>query len=383
MLYLNGKFVNTKNTDSDYEFSKEVAEYHKAIKEARAYYGDFLVVRTRQQPKPDELTGFPIYPSTRGLLLRTTMVEDDSVQEWLYSPVVIKAGVNGDLDLSKWEPNLLIQKGAHPIDMKRNPDLAFYVLKTHYVGTTDVEGKKFHLEDTKDASIRNVESRRKESRIAYLIYNGIDINNLKTIAKAWGISSVDAKIPEVIMTELHDKVKQGEAMKTSNPGSGHRGYDEFIESSQIKYHDKVAALCKDAEEAGKLVFDVHERKWVIDYQDGGIPYVIKELAGDEFGDPMASLITFLLQEKDYLDKIQRVMDRPLERPDGYEVPEGEKPDPSDITKDLTMDQIQSTTNVMTLRKMVRTYCPDVEVPNTMKAEEAKQILMSRLVAAGG
>jgi len=126
MLYINQELLNTRNKDENYKHADLVKDYHKVLKDARDYYGKYIIIETRQRPHPDEKTGFPIYPGTKGLLRRTTIVEEDSVSEWIYSDVTLK---KKDDELVLPSPNLLIQKGSYTIDLTRNPDLAYYVFK--------------------------------------------------------------------------------------------------------------------------------------------------------------------------------------------------------------------------------------------------------------
>lgn len=368
MLYINGKRFNTKSTDSNYEHQALVDEYKKVIREAKDYYGQYLVIETKLRPHPDEKTGYPVYPGTKGLLLRTTIINDDNVEEWIYSENTLGKKEGSD-ELDVKVPNLLIEKGQFNIDITRNPDLVFYVLKCGKVGRTEAEGKKFHFRDEAAKSQSNAETRRIQHKVGYMIYTAISEPNLKTLAKSWGIRDVDLKHIDTVREELYQKVEQQEKAKQTG-GVVQRGYKEFLESADVKANDKVAALCVDAEEKGFLHYDAEERSWMIDYKDGRSLYRIKELSGGEFGDPLGALVDFLLASPDSLHKVEMVLNKPHlhARPP---IPEG---------TDITMEMVQKETNVPKLKKMIKMIDPDIDTPRDMNGDDAKEVLF-RLLAA--
>lgn len=370
MLYLNGERLNTKSTDAKYDHQPLVEEYRKKVAEALEYYGPHLIVETRHRPHPDPKTGQPRFPGTRGLLLRTTRVDKDgNIEEWIYSDSTLKK-VDGELKLEV--PGLLVEKGAFTIEIKRNPDLVYYLMKCGKVGKTEDEGKKFHFRDITARSLKNADKIRLESKVAYMIFTSIPENNIRTLAKSWGVPQVNIKHIDVVRDELLTRVETGQNAKLAG-GKGHRGYDEFIESAEVRFNDRVAALCTDAEEKGFLIYQTDERRWVIDYKDGGTPYTVKEMGGSEAGDPLGSLVQFLVDEPDALKRLENTMNLPLDRPDDYAKPELPEPE-------LSFAEFMSTNNVMKLRKMVKTHCPDAKVENTMKADDLKEILKAAVLA---
>ena len=366
MLYINQELLNTRNKDKNYKHADLVEDYHKVLKKTMEYYGKHIVIETRQRPHPDEKTGFPIYPGTKGLLLRTTIVEESNVSEWIYSDVILK---KKDDELALPSPNMLIQKGSYAIDITRNPDLVYYVFKCRKVGLTEAEGKKFHIQDNTASSIVRADKRRLESKVAYLIYDGISEPNLKTLAKSFGIANVDTQHIDVVREALLAKVESEEAAK-KNGSPNHRGYEEFIESSEVKLNDKIAAMCVDVEESNNLVYDAEQRSWMIDYQDGGTPFRLKELGGAEFGDPMGALVRYLIDNEDALRKVESILHSPTDRPTGYMKP----------SFTLTVEDVQAEYKVPKLKKWIKELSPETLTPQTMKGSEAKEILFGLLTA---
>jgi hypothetical protein len=239
MLYLNGQRFNTKSNDPNYEHAGLVKEYREILADATERYGKYMVVETRQRPYVDKNTNYMVYPGTRGLLLRTTRVDDDgNTEEWIYSESSLgKKDGSDELDITM--PNLLIEKAQYPIEIKRNPDLVFYCIKSGKVGRTEAEGKKFHIKDDVAKSHANVAQRRIESKVSYMIYTALEEKNLLILAKSWGIAGVGTKHPDEVRELLHMKVESGEKAK-KNGAAGHRGYQEFLESADVKANDRVS-----------------------------------------------------------------------------------------------------------------------------------------------
>jgi len=237
------------------------------------------------------------------------------------------------------------------------------------VGKTEAEGKKFHIQDNTASSIVRADKRRLESKVAYLIYDGISEPNLKTLAKSFGIANVDTQHIDVVREALLAKVESEEAAK-KNGSPNYRGYEEFIESSEVKLNDKIAAMCVDVEESNNLVYDAEQRSWMIDYQDGGTPFRLKELGGAEFGDPMGALVRYLIDNEDALRKVESILHSPTDRPTGYMKP----------SFTLTVEDVQAEYKVPKLKKWIKELSPETLTPQTMKGSEAKEILFGLLTA---
>lgn len=378
MLYVNGKLISTGNVNPEYEFAEQVKDYHKSLKEIKDYHGDVLIVETKVRPRIDK-SGALRNPGARGLLLisninRTNSDNSVSSEELRYSPVVLKED-NGNLIHES--PNLLIQRASYTIDVKRLPDLAYYVWRSGKVGRTPAEGKKFHLYDIKATNKQTASKRRAEGAVLNLIYSSLPEDKLRILAKSWGIDGVDGTDIETVRELLFDKVQIGEGQKKRNPKA--RGFKEFAASSEVKAVDKLTAMCKDAETAGKLKYSTEDRIWTIDYKDGGQPYTLKELAGDEFGDPLGALVNFLSINEGALRKVHNVMGLTsvpkIDSPKGKEevvIPRMDAPL-------YTPEQILQEGSIMKLKKMLREVDPDCgPLPRTMTSEEARRKLLEKV-----
>jgi hypothetical protein len=368
MFYINGELVELTNDKADYKFADVVRDYKETIADALDKYGSHLVINTRIEPYPDKKTGHPRFPGTRGILLKTNLRRNNSVEEWAYSRTLLKK-IDDVLQLET--PNLLVQKGIHSINIKENPDLVYYLLNCGYVGRTRDEGRKFHIFDLTYTNKKQASQRRQEGEVVHLIYTAIPEDRLLVLAKSFGVSNTGIKDIETVREELYQLVLQGEKAKSSGL-SGHRGFDEFKESSEVKFYDQVAALCKDAEDSQRLVYETGERRWVLDYKDGGSPYVLKQLSGDEYGDIIGSLVNFLLTAPDHLKKVEAIM--------GVNPTKG-RPINEKAEVNLTIDDIQNMKSVQTLKKWIKERFPEIKTPNTMTGAEAREVLLTRLFAS--
>ena len=383
MIYVNQKLVSTGNTNPDYEFAEVVKDYHESIKEIRKYYGDLLVVETKIRPRVDK-SGSYRPPGARGLLLisninRTNSNGSVSPEELRYSPVVLKEDGG---NLIHESPNLLIQKGSYSVDIKRLPDLVYYIWRSGKVGRTPAEGKKFYIYDIKATNKQTASKRRAEGAVLNLIYSSLPEDKLRILAKSWGIDGVDTMDAESVREMLFEKIQDGESQKKRNPKA--RGLKEFAASSEVKAVDKLTAMCKDAETAGKLKYSTIDRLWVIDYKDGGQPYTLKELAGDEFGDPLGALVNFLSINKGALRKVENVMGLTavptIEAPTEETYVKEEEPVIPRMDAPLyTPEQVFGEGSIMKLKKMLKEVDPDVgSLPRTLKSDEVRKMLLQKL-----
>lgn len=377
MLYVNGELISTGNTSDTYAHKEVVKDYHEAIKEIEDYFGNYLTVETKIRPRTDK-SGSLRNPGAKGLLLianvnRTNSDGTVSPEELRYSPSVLQKNEAGNLVHES--PNLLIHRGSFSIDVNRNRDLAYYIWRSGKVGRTPAEGKKFHLYDIKVTNKAAASTRRAEGAAINMIYSAIPEDDLRVLAKGWGIDGVDNMDIESVREAFFERVQSGESEKKRNPKA--RGFAEFAASSEVKSVDKLTALCKDAEAAGKLKYNKEDRIWVIDYKDGGRPYTLKELSGDEFGDPLGALVSYLSSNPGALKKVHNVIGKvpKLEAP----VAKEERFVPRMDAPLYTIEQVEQEGSIMKLKKMLKEVDPDIGVlPRTLKSVEVKRMLMERL-----
>lgn len=375
MLYVNQERLNTGNRSDKYEWSHVVKDYHQSLREIKEYFGDHIIVETKVRPRTDAESRGLRYPGPRGLLkVSTVTLRDEEGNptnfELRYSDFSLQ---EKDGRLYQEDPNLLIKRGEHSIDVQRNPDLAYYVWRCGKVGRTTAEGKKFHIRDDVATHKGNAKVRRMQGKILHLIYEAVPESNLRTLAKSWGVSSVGSKDIEVVREELFEMLQANEKTLKDTPGSDVRGYDAFINSAEVKLNDQIGALIRDAEDAGKLVFDKEDRRWELDYKDGRPNYVLKDLSGDEYGDPFGALVNYLLTEEKMLRKVENIM--------GVAPPKEIEPEPEPVpvTDTLTVEQVEAERNANVLKGWLRKYEPGLTIPKTMKADEVRVKLIRHLV----
>jgi hypothetical protein len=223
-------------------------------------------------------------------------------------------------------------------------------------------------------NIEEAEERRIESKMGHLIYTTIPEDNLRTLAKSWGVGSVDGKHIDIVRRELEARILSGEKTKKGGNASS-RGIDEFINSSEVGFYDQVAALVRDAEEKGSLLFNVEERRWEIDYQDGNTPFILKELAGQEFQNPTEAIVSYLVGENEKLIKLEKAMGaKGLKQEAATKVEGG---------IGISMDDIRNEKSYAKLKSWANKYVPEFEVVKGVKNDDIKEALLTALFIAEG
>jgi len=371
MLYINGELLNTRNRQETYGRSDLVKTYHETIASLRGQFGDVLRVQTSQKMRVDAKTGFPRYPGTRGLILQKAVATDSGMDEFVYSPTLLKVD-DGVVKLK--EPSLLVLRGETYIDIAKNPDLAFYCIHTGVVAKNGNLPGKFHIVDIEGMQRDEAEKIRIEGRFANLIFSAIPEGNLRTLAKSWGISDVDSKPLDSVRVELHTKVLADEKSKLSGGRGDFRGIREFIESSEVRFYDQVAALVSDAEDKKVLLYNEVDRRWEIDYKDNTTPYILKEMAGSEFGNPTESLIKFLVAEADKLNKLENAIGKSIEKKKDNQPPITG----ASMEEFPAVEAIMSETNYARLKSLAKKFVPEFEIKKGVGNDEIKEALLAKM-----
>ena len=135
----------------------------------------------------------------------------------------------------------------------------------------------------------------------------------------------------------------------------------------------AAANEDDAEKAEKLKFNKDERRWEIDYKDGRPAYILKELSGDEFGNPLDALVGFLITEKNYLRKLETVMGVASSPKKERVLP------PREIEKNITPEMVLTEHNVPRLKKLLKEIDPDAEFARNASGQHIKEMILARIV----
>ena len=374
MLYVNGELLNTRNRAEGYKYNEFVTEYYELALKLRKQFGDVLHIQTRQKMRVDSKTRYPRYPAAKGLLKQASVATDSGVYEWIYSPHTLKVD-DGVVVLD--EPNIIIDKGEFFINIVENPDLAFFCFYTKKVALNEHLPGKFHIVDLEGKNQDEADKLRLEGKLANLIFSSIPEENLKTLAKSWGIPGVETKPLETVRVELHAKVLFNDESNKKGGAGKFRGVQDFIDSSEVGFYDQVAALVRDAEEKGRLLFEPADRRWVIDYEDGHTPYILKELSGSEVQTPVEALISFLISENEKLRKLEESIGKVAKRKESPKSPEITQPI---ATATLTMEEVQVETNYARLKSMAKKYIPEFIIEKGVGNDEIKQALMAKIAS---
>jgi hypothetical protein len=377
MIYVNDELLITRNKRPDYQYAALVQKYHETIKDLREKFGDQLRVQTRQKMRVDSQTGFPRYPGTRGMLMEASVATDSGIDNFKYSSTLLKKDDHGNLVLA--QPNLLVQRGETYIDIKQNPDLAFYCIHTGVVAPNKEVPGKFHVVDIEADDKFEAAKMRREAKMTNLIFSGIPEANLRMLAKSFGVSNVDSLPLDSVRIELHRTVLRNEKSKVASGPGVHRGIDEFIDSTEVRLFDQVSALVHDAVDKTVLLYNDVDRRWEIDYKDGTSAYILKELSGTEAGNPTEAISTYLVSNQDALRKLEVAMGSSgITPPESLDDIDEEK----EIAASLpSVDEIQNETKMAQLRVWVKEILPDRPYDKKDKAADLKEALLQYMFAS--
>ena len=114
------------------------------------------------------------------------------------------------------------------VNINENPDLAFFL----YEVSPFVKKKLIVVADPKKDDAELGEEERELTERKYAVWNMLgDENKLKTMARAYGVSSVDDKQPNAIRKELEKTLEINDKLKRQNPAV--KGTKEFIEEMKV------------------------------------------------------------------------------------------------------------------------------------------------------
>lgn len=132
----------------------------------------------------------------------------------------------------------------------KDVELAFFLYHVHKKFGEKEDGRTYYLVDARSEATKKIEGESKNVKYKYILYADDgplrqDEQKLRTIAQAWGVEDVMTKDPEVIVTELDQKVQEGEQHKKEGSDNA-RGIKEFIEDSKLGYMTQVMAIVQQA-----------------------------------------------------------------------------------------------------------------------------------------
>jgi len=125
------------------------------------------------------------------------------------------------------------------IDLESKPDLAFFL---YYKSPLVLSGQWIVYDPDGDAKAKG-DKKRLELDLNHALYGVLsddNIEQLKVVAQAYGISRTDKKHPDNIRVELEKAVLDGEVKKRSDPTA--RGVKEFIEELKVTDSVKLRSL---------------------------------------------------------------------------------------------------------------------------------------------
>jgi hypothetical protein len=143
------------------------------------------------------------------------------------------------------------------VNINEQPDLAFFLFKI----TRFVKRRLITVVDPKADDATLGEAERILTKRKYAIWNMLtDEFKLKTMARAYGVNSVDDKQPNAIRKELETLLETNDKLKRQNPAV--KGTDEFLEEMKVTDGVLLRAFVQKAIDDKKLAYSLDGR-WKI------------------------------------------------------------------------------------------------------------------------
>jgi hypothetical protein len=192
------------------------------------------------------------------------------------------------------------------IDINDDPDFAYYV---YYISRA-VKGGHIKVADPK-ADVKAKADKKRESleRETAIWHSLSDEVQLRKIAQAYGVSSVDSKEPDAIRFELETVLKNNDLAKKKDPS--YKGTKEFLEDMKITDYVRLSAFLRHWMDESKITYSPDGRYKIGDKAIAHVPtdqitkkfpYLCNYFAAPNNRDKLASLMKDLIN-KEYLDSL--------------------------------------------------------------------------------
>lgn len=280
MFYLNGKEVDFSNENKDYAYASIVADYHAYIAELKKRFGSNVIYLTKKQPARDKKTNnlrpVPLksWPKMQTGVYMQVKENDKLVKKGPYSMV----WNNGQVEIKNKMPqmeekNFLVREGSKTVNLDTEPDFAYF-LQFHNV----VRSGEFYIFDPAKTAREKAVLYKEEQKVRDLIFSEFsplqsNFNQLKVVARRWGVSGVDTRSPEEVSVDLFETVMAQESAKKRNPHI--RGIKEFLADTQLGASVKAGALISLAEEKQILKYNPNQGEYQILFagRTAAVPYL--------------------------------------------------------------------------------------------------------------
>lgn len=340
MLYVNKEFLDTSNRSKDYKLKDHVDDYHEKVQYLRDYYGGRVRLLSTRRDRFDHniAQGKPIPTLSMRFESVSYNQKTSSSEDWVYANQFI----NFSIEASKlsFPRTKMVKGGEYTVDVNKDPDLAYFLIyKSGQVGEGQYSGRKFYIDDRRKAAKQSAQTRKREGNLSHLIYDQLDEKKVIILAKSYGVSNVNNISDEERRNDLYDIVMGNENKLLKRPELNVRGIDAFIRDSDMDLRTKIGALVQDSIDKDILIYNIVDRRWEIDYNDGRTNYVLMEVSSGDSTRHREVIIEYLTDNKDALHRLQGAM--------------GEE---GMVSVGITIDDILKENNPPRLRKIAKEHC---------------------------
>jgi len=239
--------------------------------------------------------------------------------------VPLTAKVNGDAGMEVWSycktapklmPNNLWEATGKrsifvseniTIELDKDPELAFFL----YYKSPLLKSDQLKVDDPAGEAKREGDKARRELELTTGLYGVLsDEDQLKIVAQAWGVASVEKKHADSIRTELKRIVLAGDSAKRTNPSA--KGVKEFIEEMKVTDSVRLRSLIMTMVENKKITWPGDGRYKVGERELCRVPgtelerkqeFLTNHLANPANREKLTELLKDVVDKK-YLDSIK-------------------------------------------------------------------------------
>ena len=310
MIYLNGDELDLSNESKDYKFAPIVADYYAYVSELKSRFGSSVLYYTKQRPRRDEKTGnlrpVPLksWPKTQTGVRFSIQGKDKPMGPYsmIYSQEQLEVE-KGKPDLK--DKNFQVREGELTVNLDRDADFAYF-LSCHNVMRS---GELYINYPARTANERASEFKRKQkvTDLLFSEYSPLNKNpdNLKMVARRWGLGNLDALTHDEIAVYLYYMVISGEEAKKRNPSV--RGVNDFLKDTQLGASVKAGELVSIAEEKGVLRFNQTHGEYEILYPGRQAYSRYFSIPPEKMGNKSECLIDALVMDDQLVRKLEGVI----------------------------------------------------------------------------
>lgn len=293
--------VNKKPLDPNDEQNKFTQEYLQGLSEIRKEFEGrrFIMLKQKDHPVRDnEGNLYPVPPVV--IPLRTFISSPDGTgrNEWAYCDGMPILQPNGLYEITK--KSHIIGRSL-VIDLERDIDMAFYILKK----SKAFRNKLIVVDDPGIEARKRGQEKREKLLVEAIIWQ--ELNNdeeLRLIASAWGVEGAYDGEADLVREKLENELHRREKLRKNDASV--KGINAFVDSIKDKTKLRTQSFLQRSIDGGMLRYEKENRRYMI----GDSEILVVPIR--EQDRPFAFLCDYFNKHEDKLHKVvEQLMTEPM------------------------------------------------------------------------